>query len=230
VDSIAALRGGLRRLTTAWGRWVSIVALAASASLSHAAWTHAHGDSDNRGFAKVFTDPATLPAGFADVGQVASGANPVTAPDGTVYIGNLAGELIALHADGTPYWQRRANDNASYGGIYASPVVGADGSVYVISATTVHDYRGGVDVDWNLSYLHKFTASGGWLYSTPFPTRYESLPQCGPTPGRRQRHPTSDVSMALKLSSFQYSTRAPAEKNCASSPSRPCLACLPTRA
>src|SRR5215468_8592008 len=73
-----------------------VLLMLARAGSSHAAWPTAHGSPANTGFARVDTLPAAVPSGLVNVGQVAPGANPVTGPDGTVYIGNLAGELIAL--------------------------------------------------------------------------------------------------------------------------------------
>lgn len=83
--------------------------------------------------------------------------------DGTLYIGNLAGELRAFHADGTPYWTRKIN--STHGQIYASPVVGADGSIYAVSVIIYNDHRGGALVKRAESYLHKFTPGGGWLFA-----------------------------------------------------------------
>jgi hypothetical protein len=151
------------------------LALMALSSFSHAAWTHAHGDSDNRGFAKVITVPATIPTGFADVGEVAPGANPVTATDGTVYIGNVLGELIALHANGTAFWKRKLN--LQHGAILASPVIGADGSIYVVSTAVVREHQTGTQITRYHSYLHKFSPSGAWLYWVEFPTQYAVFPQ-----------------------------------------------------
>jgi hypothetical protein len=143
------------------------VTLAACTGFSQAAWTGAHGESDNRGFAKVNTRPAQFPIRTVDVGHVAPGANAVTAPDGTVYIGNVDGYVIALHADGSPYWTRQLGP--AYGGIYNSPVVGADGSVYVVSSRHYTDHRTGVAVAHNDSYLHKFNAGGAWEFPMLFP-------------------------------------------------------------
>jgi outer membrane protein assembly factor BamB len=87
-------------------------------SLAQPAWTTSHGDVDNRGFVPVATAPASFnnQIGFADVGIVAPGANPVTAADGTVYIVNVAGQLIALHADGSAFWARQLDYHK--GGIF----------------------------------------------------------------------------------------------------------------
>jgi len=136
-------------------------ALWASAAPAHAAWQHAHGDSDNTGFAHVDTLPAQQPISVRTLGRVAPGANPVVSPDGTVYIGTMEGTLKAFRADGTPYWERTINPE--HGGFYASPVVGADGSVYVVSSKPRAD---GLRGD---SYLHKFLPGGGWLGGRSFP-------------------------------------------------------------
>ena len=54
---------------------------------------------------------STAPAGKGSVsvpglGYFYPGAGPVIAPDGTVYLGTRQGKLIALHADGKPFWSR----------------------------------------------------------------------------------------------------------------------------
>lgn len=158
----------------------SLVLAAATANFSYAAWTNAHGDSDNRGFANVATRPATFPIRAVDVGQVAPGANPVTAPDGTVYIGNMAGKLIALHADGSPYWTRQLDPK--HGGIFTSPAVGVDGSVYVVSTSQYTDHRTDVArTPHTDSYLHKFTPGGGWELPLLFPTISPFIDQGGTT-------------------------------------------------
>jgi hypothetical protein len=135
------------------------------ASPSRAQWPTAHGSPANTGFARVDTLPATVPAGYANVGKVAPGANPVVAPDGTVYIGNLAGELIALHPDGSPYWSRKLN--AEHGAIFASPAVAADGSIYVVSSLSYRDPSDNAPLF--ASFLHKFSPGGGWIFWRPFP-------------------------------------------------------------
>src|SRR4029077_12641237 len=149
------------------------IALSAMANISHAAWQHAHGDSANTGFAMVDTAPALTPQ-VQPLGSIAPGANPVVGPNGDVYVGNLQGELRAFHADGTPYWTRQLDDSV-HGGIFAAPVVGADGSIYVVSSLNrkIHDHRNGVSFDSPDSYLHKFSPGGAWVFAMPFP----ELPQ-----------------------------------------------------
>ena len=154
--------------------FLAISLLLLSISTSHAAWTTAHGNADNTGFARVDTQPAARAASVVNVGRVTPGANPVTGPDGTVYVGNVKGELIALHPDGSPFWKRQLNEE--HGPIVASPVVGSDGSVYVVSSYKFRDHRGGVVRYCESSYLHKFNSTGAWLGWTLFPA--SSWPDC----------------------------------------------------
>lgn len=144
------------------------IALAATGGLCQAAWTSFHGNADNTGFARVDTAPAdiTNQVGLVDVGPVAPGANPVTAPDGTVYVGNLRGELIALRPDGAFFWKQNLRQS-----IFASPAIGADGSIYVISGNQVRVRDQVYDSDRivDLWYLHKFMPGGAELYRAAFP-------------------------------------------------------------
>jgi len=147
--------------------FVLLYILASVSSTLAASWPTAHGSPTNTGFARVDTRPATFPTGFADVGRVAPGVNPVTGPDGTVYVGNLAGEVIALFPDGRLFWKRMINPE--HGAIFASPAVGADGSIYVVSSKSYVDHRSGVATPVHVSFLHKFSPGGAWVFFRPFP-------------------------------------------------------------
>ena len=162
------------RMRTRAAALMTAGALLASALPAQAAWEHAHGDSANTGFARIDTVAAVVPVQYAQLGPIAPGANPVIAPDGTLYIGNLAGELRAFHPDGRPYWTRQLN--SGHGGILAAPVVGADGSVYVVSGIHYTDHRGGVTNERTDSFLHKFAPGGGWVGATPFPEQFSASP------------------------------------------------------
>jgi hypothetical protein len=149
---------------------LSFILLMATAEMGQAQWTSAHANAGNTGFVKVDTI-AAAPISFADVGHVTEGANPVIDAAGTLYIGNTAGELIALHPDGTPFWKRQLYD--FQGGIHASPVIGADGSIYVVSQNIIQDSKG---IRHFYSYLHKFTPGGGWTGWVNFPLVNATLP------------------------------------------------------
>ncbi|MDH6146410.1 hypothetical protein OKW46_000332 [Paraburkholderia sp. WSM4179] len=144
------------------------VALAAIANVGYTEWRYPHADAANTGFVKVITAPATEMLRAATIGPLASGAGPVVGPDGTVYIGNLNGQVLAFHADGTPSWSRQLPTGQW---VTSSPVVGVDGSVYVVAETRVL-VAGETSVYRYESTLHKFSAGGGWLYQAPFPQRW----------------------------------------------------------
>src|SRR5262245_7948458 len=108
----------------------ALVAIAAPA----AAWERAHSDGPNSGFADVATLPAERPSNVTGLGTFAAGSGPVTAVDGTVYLGNEQGQLIALQADGTRKWAQNITPGFA---IVAAPVVDSDGAVYVIGTRTV---------------------------------------------------------------------------------------------
>ena len=103
----------------------------ALASTPASAWELAHGNRDNSGFANAVTAPAGKGSlSVLGLGKFAPGAGPVVALDGTVYVGTIEGELVALHADGSPFWSSRYLHPGQ--AIVASPVISSDGSVYVI--------------------------------------------------------------------------------------------------
>jgi hypothetical protein len=77
-------------------------ALLVVAAPASGAWDHPHGDSENSGFANVVTAPAVRPMQLVPVGELSAGAGPVVGPDGTVYVGNLFGQVFAFHANGSP--------------------------------------------------------------------------------------------------------------------------------
>lgn len=127
-----------------------------------------------------FVDVITRPAGahslsVPGLGTFAPGAGPAIGSDGTVYLGTLQGTVIALHADGSPFWNRQLPSGTQ---IVASPAVGADQSVYVVGVRPIlHDHRGGKSLTTYGATLYKFTAGGGAPAgnSTAFPDLRTSL-------------------------------------------------------
>lgn len=133
------------------------------------AWERFHGDAANRGFADVDTKPAAGGSlSVPGLGTFAPGSGPVIAPDGTVYLGVQEGKLIALHADGKPFWSRDVDPGEA---IVASPAIGADGSVYVIGAKSKITKMGAIKKTEIGSTLYAFNSSGALLARTPFPTQ-----------------------------------------------------------
>ena len=135
-----------------------------------AVWDHAHGDSANTGFARVDTAPASKPQQTVQVGTLAPGAGPVIGPNGTVYVANMTGKVLAFHPDGTPAWNRILHIPDPY---LASPVVGVDGSVYAASVRKEHDRdrSGHLNQVYTRyeSTLRKFSGDGGVLWSVRLP-------------------------------------------------------------
>jgi hypothetical protein len=130
-------------------------------------WETAHGPTDNTGFVDVVTKPAAFATKtVGGIGTIAPGAGPVVAPDGTVYLGNQQGKLMSFKPDGTPGWSRDITPGQH---IVASPVIGSDGSVYVIGVSVSRDHRGGKNVLRTDAALHVFNSTGGYFGSTPFP-------------------------------------------------------------
>jgi hypothetical protein len=128
--------------------------LLAGAVPAIAEWRFAHANRANTGVVMVETVPAYWPSGRLH----GAGCEPGGRLDGTVYVGNLHGELRAFHADGTPCWTREIN--STHGGIFAATAIGADGSIYVVLTIHYRD-RGGVIDDRNRSFPHKFSPGGG---------------------------------------------------------------------
>ena len=148
-------------------RIISLAASTAAIVLSFAAiaaaqisWERAHANAMNDGFLDVSTAPAGRGSlSIPNIGRFANGVGPVAGTDGTVYIGNMAGKVFAFRANGTPAWSRELPHGHV---ISAAPVVTSDGSVFVVSGTTVHDHRGGQDHTRRDLFLHRFTSGGGW--------------------------------------------------------------------
>jgi hypothetical protein len=125
-----------------------------------------------------FVDVVTRPAGshslsVPGLGTFAPGAGPAIGADGTVVLGSLEGRVTALHADGTPFWNRQLPSETHHQ-ILSSPAFGRDQSVYVVGAfnAVLRDHRSGAEpVPIHFASLYKFTAGGGAPVgnSTAFP-------------------------------------------------------------
>jgi hypothetical protein len=132
------------------------------------AWQSSHGDPTNTGFADVKTLPAkTAPITVPNIGNFAPGVSPVVAPDGTVYIGNLEGKLLAFRPDGKPAWQR----DISFGySIHASPTIGSDGTIYVVGSRSTTDASVTPTIQTIDTELNAFVPGGGWRWHVSLPS------------------------------------------------------------
>jgi len=92
-----------------------------------------------------------------EVGRVID-SSPVVGPDGTVYVGNLDGELVAISPDGEEYWRRTFFNNSR---ILSTPAVAADGSIFVVIT-----HRLSPDDDY-VSKLARVAPDGTWLWNRP---------------------------------------------------------------
>jgi hypothetical protein len=183
------------------GCCVALTVACGAPATSALAWESAHGDRDNNGFVDVVTLPASkAPITVPGLGTFAPGAGPVVAPDGTVYLGNTDGEVIALHADGKPYWRRSINGHQS---ISSSPVISSDGTVFVIGIRRVRDNRVNPPTDVMESTLHWFTASGGYVGQAPIPADRGSKGITAFQPNI-WRSGNAEVLMVPAISEFTY--------------------------
>jgi outer membrane protein assembly factor BamB len=168
----------------------AIAVLLAGSSPVARAWTHAHGNSANDGYADVRTSPAgtTGSLSIPNIGTFSPGAGPVIGCpstlgatrrnnfqpcDGIVYLGNQDGTFFAFHSDGTPAWNRHLPGRYS---IVASPVVGLDGSVYVVGTSSVRDHRETPTIVRTDSMLFKFSADGDTVWSVQLPQLPSGFP------------------------------------------------------
>jgi outer membrane protein assembly factor BamB len=134
-------------------------------------WRQFHADGHNQGFVPVSTQAAQRAKWSLQVGPVGYGS-PVVGPDNTIYIGTLKGELVAVDPNGTLKWRLSLSGN-HHEMITASPAVGRDGNVYVVSTINaiVRDHRSGKSIERRLrkSKLHCVGPSGNLLWSFSFP-------------------------------------------------------------
>ena len=152
-------------------RWAAALAAALLAGVpAHAGtWDHPRGDAANTGFIDVTTAPATAPVLTAPgLGVFAPGAGPVIGTDGTAYVGNFHGEVRAIRSDGSQAWKRTLLRGQA---IIASPVIGADGSIYVVGTAwpLIRDHVGGAEFRRYDTTLYRFSSTGAMQWSTNFP-------------------------------------------------------------
>lgn len=87
-------------------------------------WHEFHGNNGNTGFTNFPSKIANKLKWQFPVGDVGFSA-PVVDDDGTIYIGNMSGDLFAIKPDRTQKWKEH------FVGRLSSPAIGASGNIYV---------------------------------------------------------------------------------------------------
>jgi outer membrane protein assembly factor BamB len=93
--------------------WIGVTAtcaacLGCAGTLQPHPWTESHSDRSNSGFNAIRTADATASTRkwSIDVGALAA-STPIVAPNGTIHIGNFAGEAVGVNPDGSLRFRRR---------------------------------------------------------------------------------------------------------------------------
>ena len=134
--------GALRRSAITAGLLAAALACAVTAS---ADWPIFHGDVRHSG---VTLNDAPFDSNLAWNHVAADSivySSPVVAPDGTIYVGTLGEELLALDSGGTLLWTYMAQGNFRH----ATPAIGSDGTIYIGGADGVlHAVRPDGQLRW----------------------------------------------------------------------------------
>lgn len=89
-------------------------------------WDELRGNDLNNGFIPVQTAPAEKPIWTKDVGPI-NGTSPVVGSDGTIYVGNAMGALLAINPNGNTRWRKEL----ARGWKCSTPSVSSNGNIYV---------------------------------------------------------------------------------------------------
>lgn len=118
-------------------------------------WAQFHADGPSQGFTGVHSTVALSPKWTLDINAVAH-SSPVLAADGTIYVGTLSGQLLAINPDGSP----KCSANFPNGVILSSPAVGADENIYIVTTreinstlnSAVHSVNSSCQINWGRSF------------------------------------------------------------------------------
>src|SRR5262245_51893311 len=96
-------------------------------------WSQVHADGASQGSLFVKTLNSLTPLWSVDVGHVVF-SSPVIGPDGTIYVGNLEGQLIAVNPDGTIKFRFEGGVP-----ILGAPAVADNGNIYFLNTQPFPD-------------------------------------------------------------------------------------------
>lgn len=125
--------------------------------MSH--WRQFQSNGPSQGFAPFSTGPTGSFKWKTEVGPV-SFASPVIGDDGTIYIGNLNAELIAVGANGVIKWKKALAERGHT--ISASCALDNSENIYVITThgATVRDHRSGHTVPTHIVHQPNLSCVG----------------------------------------------------------------------
>ncbi len=137
-----------------------------SGCLDSQSWSQFHADNKSQGYIGVHSTYALQPKWTVPIGPVVY-SSPVLGNDGTIYIGNANGKLIAVSPGGIIKWNITLSSGST---IIASPATGSDGNIYVISTkkndnsfiSTLYKVGSGGNIIWALDL-----PDSGWTTSSP---------------------------------------------------------------
>lgn len=133
-------------------------------------WHQYQANASTQGFVPFPTHPAITPKWQIEVGPIAF-ASPVIGLDGTIYMGNLTGELLAVAPNGSLRWRRQLDVRGSF--ISGSAAIDSSGNIYSITTyrAKVRDHRNGQTIISKVarSKLHSLNPDGSLRWTFQFP-------------------------------------------------------------
>jgi outer membrane protein assembly factor BamB len=121
-------------------------------------WSQYQADAQSRGFNPVSSEPATGKKWNVEVGRVAYAA-PVVGPNGTIYVGNVWGELVAVDPDGSEKWRVSLFPGSA---ILSTPAVDAEDLIWVLGVDPAAEDR-------FLNRLYRISPAGELIGSEAMP-------------------------------------------------------------
>ncbi len=161
------------RIRLRWRILVLILALAPFAARPAGAqgWPSAHANPANTNGYDIATSPAQAPAAtVGGLGSFADGYAPVIGADGTIYLANQQGRIMAFAPNGQKKWERELGGGF---GVSSTPVIASNGNLYVLSSRRIVDHRVQPPVRRIESEFNGFTAGGGFLFHFPVPQHFD---------------------------------------------------------
>jgi outer membrane protein assembly factor BamB len=157
----------LRLLTLLSGIALSAACGGGTTAFNPGPWNQLHSVKENTGFNAVHTVPAqeNSKKWVAPVGRLGFSA-PAVGPDGTVYVGNVTGEAVAVYPNGQVRWRRQLGSS-----IVATPAVHMETgeTFYVVQNPLTPDEYG--------SFIYRLSPAGQILAVSTEPLTTTGAPK-----------------------------------------------------